>query len=516
MMKQRQEKKNPNIDPDKSTKKLFYKKILTLLTIHLFCLGLVRSPKTPKNISKSKPNISLICFNTIICISSVLQVSSYIFLEPWNNIYIKMEPIQFFCHLVHDVFLYAFLVENRCRILKVLQEIQHNFRGFEGEILREKISDEGKINRQILFPISAVLIAISIAYVSHVGAKLHDSTFLLPTSLKILGENNSDIKNLYYLYYSLQIIQFICGCFSCLLNSAGVTLTIALFVLLGSQYEILQICFENVRNPRMSRLLSPNVNQFRKYKDERREALMFAEGNNNGDDIFEQDKDKKRKFIMLANGNNRDEICERNERREFIMFSEGNNNSDEIFEEDKDERREFMMLANGKNRDEIFEEYILEQNLKICIKYHMYLKEIVADVQKILNSIIFVLFAVCEFMLCLCSFQIFQIYRELSFLQLAKCFSMLTAVLFYEFTSFWYAQQLTIKTEKLFTSIYFSQWYSGSKRYKSCIRIILYNTKNPFILNAGKIVPVTLASFVRSLQAAFSYFNLLRALTEAK
>ncbi|XP_075237935.1 odorant receptor 23a-like isoform X2 [Lycorma delicatula] len=86
------------------------------------------------------------------------------------------------------------------------------------------------------------------------------------------------------------------------------------------------------------------------------------------------------------------------------------------------------------------------------------------------------MFVTCEFMLCLCSFQIYQ-------------------------------------TSNLHQSVYFCNWFDESQPFKTSLSIIQCRTNRPFIILAGKTVPVTLKSFIKCLQAAFSYFNLLRALS---
>ncbi|RZF35171.1 hypothetical protein LSTR_LSTR012376 [Laodelphax striatellus] len=151
--------------------------------------------------------------------------------------------------------------------------------------------------------------------------------------------------------------------------------------------------------------------------------------------------------------------------------------------------------------------------LKLCVKQHCFLISLMYNIQSIFSLNIFLIFISCEFMLCLCSFQIYQMHSTMTIASLGKNICMLCALLFHEFVYFFYGQQLVNKTADLHHDIYFSQWYKKAPQFKSSTSIIQYRTRKPFVIMAGKIIPVTLASYVACLQAAFSYFNLLKALS---
>ncbi|XP_039286919.1 odorant receptor 23a-like isoform X2 [Nilaparvata lugens] len=151
--------------------------------------------------------------------------------------------------------------------------------------------------------------------------------------------------------------------------------------------------------------------------------------------------------------------------------------------------------------------------LKLSVKQHCFLISLMYNIQSIFSLNIFLIFISCEFMLCLCSFQIYQMHATMTIASLGKNICMLCALLFHEFVYFFYGQQLVNKTADIHHDVYFCKWYKKTAQFKSSTSIIQYRTKQPFIIMAGKIIPVTLASYVACLQAAFSYFNLLKALS---
>ncbi|XP_039286920.1 uncharacterized protein LOC111056742 isoform X3 [Nilaparvata lugens] len=97
--------------------------------------------------------------------------------------------------------------------------------------------------------------------------------------------------------------------------------------------------------------------------------------------------------------------------------------------------------------------------LKLSVKQHCFLISLMYNIQSIFSLNIFLIFISCEFMLCLCSFQIYQ-------------------------------------TADIHHDVYFCKWYKKTAQFKSSTSIIQYRTKQPFIIMAGKIIPVTLASYV--------------------
>ncbi|XP_039281550.1 odorant receptor 23a-like isoform X2 [Nilaparvata lugens] len=151
--------------------------------------------------------------------------------------------------------------------------------------------------------------------------------------------------------------------------------------------------------------------------------------------------------------------------------------------------------------------------LRRNVQQHVLLISLMNDVQSILSFIVLDMFVTCEFMLCLCSFQIYQIYSTTSFVSLMKNICMLAALIVHEFVYFFFGQRLVSKTQDLHRSVYFCEWYNETKSFKNSMNIVHLRMNKPFTILAGKIIPVTLASFITCLKAAFSYFNLLRALS---
>ncbi|VEN56562.1 unnamed protein product, partial [Callosobruchus maculatus] len=60
------------------------------------------------------------------------------------------------------------------------------------------------------------------------------------------------------------------------------------------------------------------------------------------------------------------------------------------------------------------------------------------------------------------------------------------------------------------TSLYESNWYSCSSRFKRAMLIMMNQMQRPLYLTIGKFFPLSLQTFVQVTKAAFSYATVLK------
>ncbi|XP_036144332.1 uncharacterized protein LOC118646133 [Monomorium pharaonis] len=68
-------------------------------------------------------------------------------------------------------------------------------------------------------------------------------------------------------------------------------------------------------------------------------------------------------------------------------------------------------------------------------------------------------------------------------------------------------QRLMDESQSIFYRAYAAEWYKFSPRLKSLLIITLYRTNVPCSLNAGNMVPLSIATYVTVLRIATSYFT---------
>lgn len=61
-------------------------------------------------------------------------------------------------------------------------------------------------------------------------------------------------------------------------------------------------------------------------------------------------------------------------------------------------------------------------------------------------------------------------------------------------------------------SIFHSNWFQGSKKYRNALNIFITNAKKPIVIVSAKIFEVTLDSSVRVCQITYKFYALLQSL----
>ncbi|CAG9858092.1 unnamed protein product [Phyllotreta striolata] len=75
----------------------------------------------------------------------------------------------------------------------------------------------------------------------------------------------------------------------------------------------------------------------------------------------------------------------------------------------------------------------------------------------------------------------------------------------------WYGNEITTSGELIRSSLYESDWYSSSMRFKNSMIITMMRMQRPLYLSIGKFSPLTLVTFVGVCRGSFSYFALFKS-----
>lgn len=74
----------------------------------------------------------------------------------------------------------------------------------------------------------------------------------------------------------------------------------------------------------------------------------------------------------------------------------------------------------------------------------------------------------------------------------------------------YFGNEMTTASEKLSTSLYDSNWVHGSKRFRTTLLVFFENTKRPLKLSAFGVFELTLDTFLRIINSAYSLFAVLK------
>ncbi|XP_018329676.1 odorant receptor 43a-like [Agrilus planipennis] len=76
-----------------------------------------------------------------------------------------------------------------------------------------------------------------------------------------------------------------------------------------------------------------------------------------------------------------------------------------------------------------------------------------------------------------------------------------------------YGNEITLKSGDVLQGIYFSDWVPRSLEFKKTMLMNMARLKKPIYFTIGKFSPLTLATFVSILRAAYSFFAVLKSST---
>ncbi|XP_039959864.1 odorant receptor 7a-like [Bactrocera tryoni] len=156
-------------------------------------------------------------------------------------------------------------------------------------------------------------------------------------------------------------------------------------------------------------------------------------------------------------------------------------------------------------------ETILEENLeelKLCIIDHKNLLGLYDVVAPIISVTIFIQFMITASILSATLINIFIFADQLS-AQIACCFYIL-AVVVEIFPLCYYAQCLMDDSERLSQQIFHSNWIAQDVRFRKMLVFFMQRTQRVMELNAGKIFPITLGSFLNIAKFSFSLYTLIK------
>ncbi|CRK88695.1 CLUMA_CG002371, isoform A [Clunio marinus] len=77
----------------------------------------------------------------------------------------------------------------------------------------------------------------------------------------------------------------------------------------------------------------------------------------------------------------------------------------------------------------------------------------------------------------------------------------------------YYGNEILLASQKLSTSLFHSDWIQEDKKFKTAMKMILENTKNPIKIAAAQgVFPVNLVTFLRIMNSAFSVYAVLQSI----
>nr|CAD7263208.1 unnamed protein product [Timema shepardi] len=170
-------------------------------------------------------------------------------------------------------------------------------------------------------------------------------------------------------------------------------------------------------------------------------------------------------------------------------------------------RRARECTNNQTDRGNIVEKYVLD-----LVRYHQSLLMHVEELRDLFNPILFTQYLVTSVNLCLVGYELSKM--DGINLKVVTTGGHLCCVLLRLGLFCFYGTELTFQSTQMSDSIYSSEWYSCSGSVKKNVQIVLMRAQSPVVLTAGRFGVLSLQTFTKLVQTAYSYFAVLRSLTE--
>ncbi|XP_037926921.1 odorant receptor 30a-like [Hermetia illucens] len=78
------------------------------------------------------------------------------------------------------------------------------------------------------------------------------------------------------------------------------------------------------------------------------------------------------------------------------------------------------------------------------------------------------------------------------------------------FTLYWYADELSVQSLRMAVAAYDSSWLDFKVPARKALVLIILRTQKPLMLKVGNVYPMTMQTFQSVLNAAYSFFTILR------
>ncbi|XP_030755395.1 odorant receptor Or1-like [Sitophilus oryzae] len=150
----------------------------------------------------------------------------------------------------------------------------------------------------------------------------------------------------------------------------------------------------------------------------------------------------------------------------------------------------------------------MKDNLKQCIQHYVEVKRITKMVEDVYHIAFLALFIGGGFIFCTILYQLLRIkVGSTEFFYL----------LFYFFAMFtqqsgfcWIGTELTFKSSRIFNAIpKIPYWLDCDLEFRKMMVIAFLSVKEPLVIHAGRLIPLSIQVFLNVLRTSYSYFTLL-------
>nr|AID61211.1 odorant receptor [Calliphora stygia] len=163
-------------------------------------------------------------------------------------------------------------------------------------------------------------------------------------------------------------------------------------------------------------------------------------------------------------------------------------------------RKKFEQMPVVNDREQL-------KCLKALIKYHKRIIRFGQTLEGLVSFVCLVEFVLFTLMLCVLLVCILLV--DTTMLRVTTVIYIL-CILYALFLSYWHANEFSSESVLIADAVYSIDWINSSVEVRKCVLILLVRCQTSLKISAGGMYPMTLEAFQALLNAAYTYFNMLR------
>ncbi|RLZ02204.1 Odorant receptor 39 [Cephus cinctus] len=153
------------------------------------------------------------------------------------------------------------------------------------------------------------------------------------------------------------------------------------------------------------------------------------------------------------------------------------------------------------------------QEMRKCIAHNNKIIEFSKEIQSLFGTAIFLQFLANCVIICLTTFNMSQttvfVPSEILGTVAYTC-----CMVYQIFIYCWHGNELWLQSESVLRMSFTSNWWEHNRRYKKALQMVMLRASRPVILTAGKLLKLSLETFVAILRVSYSLFTVLKTSTD--
>ncbi|XP_047020815.1 odorant receptor 4-like [Helicoverpa zea] len=167
------------------------------------------------------------------------------------------------------------------------------------------------------------------------------------------------------------------------------------------------------------------------------------------------------------------------------------------------ERARALHVESGENYDTILDKLFVD-----CLVHYNKITEMCTELHDVFAVPLLVQFGVGGWILCMAAYKIVSL--DVLSIEFASITLFITCILIELFIFCYYGNEVTVESERVSQSLYSMEWRRARLTFRRSLVLVMERAKRPLRPAAGRVIPLSLDTFVKILKSSYSFYAVLR------